>query len=84
MPSHFYCSNETHHLAQYLFRNKSNESDEKKNVPFIKNKQSVQIEWWLYNNEFLAIEANIAAATVAAMTAAAHNGNKVTAIRIIN
>lgn len=53
-------------------------------MPFIKNKQSVQIEWWLYNNEFLAIEANIAAATVAAMTAAAHNGNKATVIRIIN
>lgn len=55
-------------------------------MPFIKNKQSVQIEWWLYIKKFLAIEASIAAAAemVTAMTAAAHNGNKATAIRIIN
>lgn len=54
-------------------------------MPFIKNKQSIQIEWWLYIKEFLAIEASIAAAEmVAAMTTAAHNGNKATAIRIIN
>lgn len=54
-------------------------------MPFIKNKQSVQIEWWLYIKKFLAIEASIAAAEmVTAMTAAAHNGNKATAIRIIN
>lgn len=59
-------------------------------MPFIKNKQSIQIEWWLHIKEFLAIEASIAAAEmvaaemVAAMTTAAHNGNKATAIRIIN